>query len=465
MNKFREISKSGIYLISVAVVMLSITIKLTLTSGDLLPGLDGAFYWVQIRSLLTNGTMAYEDLPLVFWVQAILAKIVGNIPLAVRLSDAILPTLSVFPLVLLFRAGKIKKTWFSLSLMLMVVLLHPIQLYYFTGDFIKNEAALPLIFLLGWLLTQFNPEKKWRTMLGIFAILTVAAISHFGVLLLGLVITFFWIVAYLRKDSTGQWLLKLGSTVFTVTLLLVILSFLVPDRFDRLMSLFGNLSSVTANPMGLLMSFGVKDVLRPDILFAVVSGQLGSIVLAILVWRSRKELSFNTMTAIVSFLITAFIFSSPAIGIEWALRLTALSFVPLFLAGFVLWSNTSRKSISLATTILTFSTILVSAVAYPVGPTPPVLNQTQLNDFKEMVSTVKLERPSIVVAQHGVDFLTAWYLNTHVAAVDVDISDTSNKYRAHYMLEQRDAYSGSKGLSSGGDIVFENESFTLSRIK
>ena len=88
---------------SATVVLIAVLYKFSLTSNSLLPGLDGAYYWVQVRSLLENSSLAFSDLPLVIYVQAGIAWLLNDIPGAVRISDAILPALSAFPIYLIAR--------------------------------------------------------------------------------------------------------------------------------------------------------------------------------------------------------------------------------------------------------------------------------------------------------------------------------------------------------------------------
>ena len=102
---------------------------------------------------------------------------------------------------------------------------------------------------------------------------------------------------------------------------------------------------------------------------------------------------------------------------------------------------------------------------YPHGTTPPVLTASEWRDFRTLTAAVTLERPSIVVARHGLDFLTAWYLNTHVAGEDMVIADTDNTYNAHYILKKRQANATSTSGESDGVIIYENTSFTLTRTK
>ena len=123
-------------------VFVALVWKLALTRGPLLPGLDGAYYWVQVRSLLERSRMAFDDVPSVFLLQAAVAKVLGDVPLAVRLTDACLPVFSAIPIYFMTRNSKYR---FAPAVAVLVVLLHPVQLYFFTGDFIKNEAAIPLV--------------------------------------------------------------------------------------------------------------------------------------------------------------------------------------------------------------------------------------------------------------------------------------------------------------------------------
>lgn len=92
--------------LAIAAVVIGVSAKLALTGGELLPGIDGAYYWVQVRSVLEDFSLAFDDLPLVFWAQALIALVVGDIPLGVRIADAALPAISAIPIFLLLRNSK-----------------------------------------------------------------------------------------------------------------------------------------------------------------------------------------------------------------------------------------------------------------------------------------------------------------------------------------------------------------------
>ena len=75
-------------------------------STKFISGNNGAYYLVQARSLLENGRLQFVEFPLLFWLEAGLARIFfhlgfGNIDssvdLASRLFDSIIPVLSIIP--------------------------------------------------------------------------------------------------------------------------------------------------------------------------------------------------------------------------------------------------------------------------------------------------------------------------------------------------------------------------------
>lgn len=416
-----------------------------------------------MRSLLTDGTLAYQDMPLVFVIQAALAYGIGDIPWAVRLSDALLPTVVVIPLLWLYRDCARSKSYYALFGLALVILFHPIQLYYFTGDFIKNEAALPFIFVLGWLLIHWKDAEAWKYSLGVVTTLIVIALSHYGVLFLGGIMMVVWLLAHLRTQKIRFWIIAVVVVSSGIGLMQVALELLVPERFARLMVLVRNPLTFFQIPIGMLMIFGVSDVLRNDIIFTVISGQLGSIVFSVWAWRIRDRLSYADKTALISLLATAFMCSSPLIGYDWAARLIALSFAPLILAAWVLWTHATTKWATVVVLGLVSCTVAVSLHMYTIGPTKPVFNDAELRDFNEMVTTVELVQPSLVVARHGVDFLVAWHLNTHVVEEDAFRSGEVDEYRGIYILKEWSSKAESPS-SMTQQMIFENNSFSLYRL-
>lgn len=446
--------------LALALAVLAVAVKLTLTAGDLLPGLDGAYYWVQVRALLERGHLAFSDLPLLFWLQAGLAWVVRQvsgqpldlvIPLVVRLTDAVLPSLAVLPLLLL--AWRRKRPWLA-PLLTLVLLFHPVQLYFFTGDFLKNEAALPLAVALGVLLVAGPYRRPWLALTGAALLLAGVALTHFGVFLLCAAVLLVWAVL---QGWGWPWKLRLAALALlgvAVVLTAGLLAWWAPSRLERLGAAVTDLGSLFRNSVWELSGYQ-PDLIRAPLLFATVTGQVGALTLAgLALWR-RRDLTRVTGPALVSLLVVAFSFSSPLLGIEWFDRLAALSFVPLVLAaGLVMTtvtSKTARVTAGSLAGLLAAATLTVTLLAAPQGATPPALTVAAWQDLQKVSREVKLPAESLVVARHGVEFLAAWLWRTDVVQDRYAGPEASAGYHATYLLlDKADEAKGRAG-PSGGD--------------
>ena len=442
--------------LSLLAALLSIFVKLSLTTGELLPGLDGAYYWVQVRSILNDFTLAFDDLPLVFIAQSGIALLVGDIPTAVRISDAVFPALSAIPLFLMARESR------SVLLpagVILAVLLNPIQLYYFTGDFIKNASAIPLVFMLGWILMIWERANKKLAISGIVLILATLALSHFGTLLMGLLVFGLWSLLQLRNKSRRFWLIGSLATVGFSGAVLVLLAVLVPARFERLISFFADPQSIFAQPVWESLFQGRMDTASS---FSVLFGQLACVVLGFVFWRSRSALSFSDKSLVVATILSALVLSSPLLGMEWSGRLSAMAFVPIAIAGLVLWRASEGKAGRLVIATLAAITLVASAMMSVSGGRGPVLDAAQYQDFLQLKAEYSLPSGSLIVASHGMEFLSAWELETSVVQ-DSFFSDTNqDSYEAIYVLSSLknatgpgngSVPSGSVGNSAGGQAA------------
>lgn len=497
--------KSVVIGLAALAAIIGVAAKLSLTTGELLPGVDGAYYWVQVRSILEDFTLAFDDVPLVFLIQALISVLVGDVEIGVRISDALLPALSAIPIYLILRSAK--SIWVP-ALGILAVLLHPTQLYFFTGDFIKNSAAIPLVFLIGWLLHTWSSRSKLKTTIYLLTCLAALALSHFGTLLLALMIIAIWLVFILRNKSKKFWIKSSAVVLASIGAVLVALATLVPARFERLVEFVSQPSTIFANPAWEMMlgpALGLMFGGRTDVvmIFSTVVGQIGSIALGYVLWKIRKNLSDSSLGLASAGLITAFLLSSPLIGMEWANRLMALSFVPLALAAMVIWLAADRSAMKLLPVLLAIASLVTSSVLMFAGLRQPIITDEAYQDLKIVAQEFDFPENSIVVARHGVEFLVAWNMQVHVVQ-ETSYEDVNlDNYDAVYYLEQVGSNSGpvapyqpngygtyppgyppagkpsigSKpygysamdtkpgNLSLQGDLVYENESFTLTQVR
>ena len=418
--------------------------KLALTSGDLLPGLDGAYYWVQVRSVLNNFTLAFSDLPLVFWIQAAIAKVIGNVALAVRISDAVLPALSAIPIYLI---AKKYKNPFLPAIAILVVLLHPVQLYFFTGDFIKNEATIPVVFFMALVLVNWDKKSKRFSIISLLALTLVITISHFGTFLLAFMLVGTWALLQLRKSGLKFWLRGLAFSIVAFAVLLCVLAVLVPTRYERLVNFL-------TTPTVIFQSPALDRILHspsPSVMtIAIIIGQSASIILGVIAWYSRSRFSFSDISLVIASLLTTFIFSSPLIGMEWSDRLTGLSIVSLSIAAIIIFGSVEnlwhKAPIALLAAVTLFSAIPLSTMEMK-----RVFSDQEYSDFKDFASHVSIPSNSVIVARHGVEYLSAWEFSADVVLdTYYESADLSSYSSVYYIQELKRFTPGGKAPSGKG---------------
>lgn len=476
---------------SLLAVLAGILAKLSLTKGDLLPGLDGAFYWVQVRSVLENQSLAFSDLPFIFWVQAAIAKVVGDVPLGVRISDAVLPALSAIPIYLIARRFK---NPFLPAIAILVVLLHPIQLYFFTGDFIKNEATIPAVFFMALVLVNWEHQSKKLSVIYLIILFVITALSHFGTALLAFLLIVLWGLLQMRRSGRKFWLKGLALSCVVFVGLLTSLAVIVPNRYERLVEFLTTPSAAFARPVidGIIHGYA-----NSIITFTIITSQIAVVVLAIISWRSRSNFIFSDMSLVISSLIATFVLSSPFISMEWADRLTGLSFVPLSIAAILIFGNADKNFYKAPVTVLAAVT-LISTMAFTSYDMKVVFSDEKYSDFKQLVKQVDIPDNSVIVARHGVQYLSAWHFETDVVLESYFETADLSSYSAVFILvenrtsdKKEDAPnppsdskddkpnppvpSGDKAPDNGGkeidpqelsgQTVYGNESFTLVRIR
>ena len=429
MNETSQNIKRNSLATSLMAAIVGIGAKLSLTSSDLLPGLDGAYYWVQVRSVLSNFTLAFSDLPLVFWIQAGIAKVVGNIPVAVRISDAVLPAISAIPIYLI---AKNYRKPFLPAIAILVVLLHPVQLYFFTGDFIKNEATIPVVFFMALVLINWNKKSKRFSIISLVGLTLLIAISHFGTLLLAFMLVGAWALVQLRKSSLKFWLRGIAIAVAASAALMGMLAILVPSRYERLVNFITTPSAIFQNPAY------DRIIHSPSIsvmTIAIFIGQFSSLILGVITWYSRSKFSFSDLSLVISCLITTFIFSSPIIGMEWSDRLTGLSIVSLSIAAIIIFGSVEILWQKSLVTILAAVTLL-STLPLSTLEMKRVFSDQEYSDFKELASHVEVPNNSVIVARHGVEYLSAWEFATDVVLETYYESADVSSYNSVYYIQE-----------------------------
>ncbi len=220
----RKVLIDAMPLIALYFVALSFYGLIYMKIPGMLYGIDGPYYYVQVKHLLTQGRLKYLDPPLAFYVLAGFSLLLGDITLGVKLGSLAVILLSVFPVYYLVKSLTGSRTAGYVSAVLLVL---SGELLRMSFDLIKNAMGLtPLLFTLYLL---YKSLKDRKMLVSVFSSLTLllTGLTHildFGVLLFILLLTFVFCL-FSRKDKfklvkpliapflTGMGLLAAGFSV------------------------------------------------------------------------------------------------------------------------------------------------------------------------------------------------------------------------------------------------------------
>ena len=126
----------------------------------------------------------------------------------------------------------------------------------------------------------------------------------------------------------------------------------------------------------------------------------------------------------------------------------------------ILWPHLGRGWYKPVLGALALTSLAASLVFYGHGAKAPVLSDGQYQEFKVLAKDAKLADNSVVVAAHGLEYLSAWQLQTHIVQDTFYDSTDLSGYSAVYAIENKMHPSG-----FSGELVYESDSFTVLKVR
>jgi hypothetical protein len=415
----------------------------------LLPKVNGAYYLVQVRSLLERGRLAFADFPLVFWIEAALARLLSllgaggpggesAIVAAVKAVDILLPPLAALPVISLARrlaqAGQ-KRGWPALAAGLFAVLSwSPVVM---TGDMQKNAvgmAAMAGFAMLGHSALARGGAGRWVLAA---LVLSAAGLTHAGAFAAALALAAIAGCVFAVTHQRGGWrkpLLVLVPLVAALAVLAAVLLATDRERFMRMAGVLADPLSLFRGPMFLALFDGRVGPLDAVNVLAVTT--VCGLGLAALV-RRRREVPAADRALVGSCAVLGLVLASPLLGVDWAERLPLLASVPAAIVlGFLLAS--SRRPAPTRILASLASVLCVAGFALSVGPLGrPSIPPESVVELRGISARIEQPERTLVIARHGLEWWAAWYLRTRVSQeFDVDPSVWA-EYEAVFMLAGR----------------------------
>ncbi len=427
-----------------------------LFSTPLMPKVNGAYYLVQVRSILSKGSLAFDDSPLLFWLEAALAWFLSQFGLglnnaviaASKLFDSIAPALALVPLFFLARSFDFEENGKAriipaLSVACFATLsFAPLAMI---GDFQKNSLGMTFMTLsIGalYLAMTRGSAQRWAAFIGI---LVLTSLTHDGAFAATLVLTGATFAAYLiikggsvRSRFMG---LLVGTGLAAVIGLVWIL--VVSGRVSTLLELT-HLVTGLIQPPTMLLNGGKALFTGMEVGIVIFSNIIA--IVSLLLWRRSSRYAAPTKALLAGAIVTSFLLASPFINQEWATRFYLMSYLSVAICIGFLLSLVSKGWLSGIAIFLVLVVSVASGMSVLSVVRVPSIPESSYEELYSLSYKIKDPGRTLVIARHGLEWWAAWVLHTAVSEEYNVSPDAWERYESVYFLQQ---ISGSKTGPAG----------------
>ncbi|MCE2875886.1 MAG: hypothetical protein LW625_09675 [Planctomycetaceae bacterium] len=480
------------------------------------PGMDAGYYAVQARSLLEHGRLQWSDVPLVFALDAALAKTAmvtcgWSVDQATMWSTRVVDSVAqplvacvIFAATFVWSGGRRGALLAAIAAATMATLSAPILRM--TGDFEKQSMAM--VFMAGaWMATaralaSITRGEALRRGAVALALLALTALSHagtFGAAALGVALT---MMAWAMRGGVSRVQLVRATVAALVlgVLMLGAVWLLAPTKANALMQapmkLFGSggpgggMGAMPPMPGGMGGPGGMRGRGGPPGLahLGTIAWFAGLIVMGFaLRWAIRQSRvgSGNTRTTradvalAIGLTLTAAFLTLPLLNPDYGMRLSIMAPVPLALVLAYLLSMRGaagtavrgwRAAILPALCGVVFVASIASGAIVGRGPMGmQLVSADSLSELRGWRDEVNTGGPIVVAARHGVEFWAAFGFDCDARLERLKATDF-DRYRRLYVLVQKrgGGMRGPPGMGGpmtrvpdGATVVKDGEWFTL----
>ena len=413
-----------------------------------MPGVNGAYYLVQARAIMERGGLGIPDLPLTFYLQAglswLLAEASGMamadaIMVAVKSCDAVLPVLVAWPMfVLVRRWANASSQGEAVPLAAAALACLSLPWFMVVGELQKNSLAMAWFALLVTSLHSWLLQPTRKRGLALLAALLLLGLTHIGVLGASVLVSASASLAFLLRQGPGvRWKLILpwmGAGV----LLLLGTSALVAWQFD--LSRIQRLGSAITDPShfssdgrqmpGQPRAWLSLEGWLPFLGFAAVV--IPSLIIA---WRRRLKLEAADFAVVAACSLTVLMMTGPWFSPDMSIRFYLIALLPAIFVGSFSLLHIERKGVRRAVLGLVLLVGLGSSAWILLPGGKPVLEDPTMAELKNLAGHIQDPDHTLVVADHGVEWWSAWFLHTHIAQPQALSPDDWQRYKAVLFLE------------------------------
>ncbi len=413
----------------ILITLTAISLRLYVSfSNDLILGVDGGYYPVQVRNILNTGFLGFKDVPLYFYFCASIVKVISFLGFTVtdeliisviKIVDSVALPLLAIPL---YKIVSRKERSISIPAALAILSFAILSFtpFFILGDLQKNAFAIPLafIFILFWEDYLIHPVR--RNLVAVGFSLVIIALTHFGVFAFCLAFLIASLFIIYRKKAILP----------SIFLFFVGFGMIALFDFNRAFRLITFWKVIFERPA--LLQDPLPFPLLLNVLFSYFLAGFGIFQFRRINDKLDKVSEYMVLTLIIMLAIFAF----PIYDQQYFQRFNILLFIPqLLLIAFLIRMN---QKLTLPFSILLVMLTFLSIFMYFSEEKKPCIDDETFQDLQNTRKYLPENKEnSIIIARHGLEFWTAWALNVKVVQDRAMDKIGLDKYRNIIFLEQK----------------------------
>jgi hypothetical protein len=436
MNAFNKLNKKVIIetLCLLAIIAVTIAIRSKIMFGtSLIPGMNGAYYLVQARSIIEKLHLGEHDMPLIFLLQAVFALLIklfsnmnlqSSIFIAVKVFDSVIPAFSAVPAFLIVRYLNKDKNYILpiiASAAIVTLSYGPLRML---GDFQKNALGMLWFLFMAYFLIKALSMHSRRDFILSLIFLVLCGLTHigaFGVALVFMVLSAFTSILFVSKLSKHT-LIVFGVTAIGIAGLLTLLMISAdPIKIQRLISYL-------KAPFSLFQFPNVRGMFRVEgSQNTIIFGLISAIMVFLLIWKRRSFEKWEYVIVIPFIIMTLFLVC-PFVSQDFSTRFQIMAFAPGMIA-LAFFFRHSNDLINGAIASLLVAALIVGLPSVMATASASSISEASYYELTALQSSITDPAETLVIARHGLEWWVAWSLHTNVAQASAVTANDWNNYK------------------------------------
>jgi hypothetical protein len=411
--------------ITLTVIMFRLWISF---SHNLILGIDGGYYPLQVRSILNTGFLSFKDVPLYFYFCAFVVKFISTMGFTVTnemiisvikvIDSTALPLLAI-PLFKILSRNEHSIPFFA-ELAILIFSVLSFTPFIILGDLQKNAFVIPLVFIFVLFYENYLIIPNKRNLITVVILLAILAISHFGVFTFCLAFLILSLLIIYRKKAILPSAIAISVGFGMIALFDI-------NRAFRLITFWNVIFERPA-----LFQGPLPLPLLLNILFSYFLVMIG-----IFYYRRYKDKTDKvTEYMVLSFIALIFIFALPIYEIQYVQRFNVLLLIPQGLLIFYLVRMNQKYAVPVSISLVLLT--IASFFMYVKEDKKPCLDDLAFQDLQNIKRYISDNSEStIVITRIGTEFWTAWALDVKVGNERAMDKLALDKYRNIILLQQK----------------------------